>query len=350
MYDNGHKCRVNHSWNSRNIEPQNMTSPLIRPLKLGPLTFPNNIIQGPLAGISSAPFRRLIWDYSKPAFSCTEMISCKTILYQPRPTLSLTTIDPQEGPVCFQLSGSSPEELAEATKHVTDLGAALINLNCGCPVNKIRSKGAGSRLLATPKTLYALITAMKRHTPIPVSIKIRVDGHSQDQFNQDVATAVSDAGADFLVVHGRHWTENYDQNCHYDQIQFFVETLNVPVIGNGDIACSSSLKHMLQTGCAGVMLARATVGQPWLIARLIAELSDQPFSLPTASEIGQTFLRHVRDLSMLLKSEKFAIIQARKFAKYYARTLPNKTLFCQAINACEQMARLEEICQHYFNS
>ncbi|HEX4044451.1 MAG TPA: tRNA-dihydrouridine synthase family protein [Gammaproteobacteria bacterium] len=308
-----------------------------------------NIIQGPLAGISCAPFRRLTWRYGRPAFSCTEMISCKTLIHQSSTFQQrFIKIDPQEGPVCFQLSSSEPTELAEATKRVTDYGADLIDLNCGCPVNKIRSKGAGSKLLTEANKLYALICAMKNNTHLPVSIKIRVEGHSNDKFNVEVAKVVTEAGADFLIVHGRHWTEHYETPCNYAEIKFFVDAMKIPVIGNGDITCLTSLKKMLATGCAGVMLARAGVGQPWLIQKLIAEMQQQDFLAPSTVEIGLMFIEHIEQLAMLLGNEKMAILQARKFAKYYARRLPNKADFCAAINVCNQLAQLRAIVIRYF--
>jgi len=324
---------------------------LIRPLVIGGKTYPNNLIQGPLAGLSCAPFRRLTWQFSQPAFSCTEMISCKTLLHSP---LSLqqrfVKIDPQEGPVCFQLSSNNPAELAEATKRVTEYGAHIINLNCGCPVKKIRSKGAGSSLLTNPTQLYQLITAMKQNTHLPVSVKIRVEGNSSDKFNAEVARVVSDAGADFLVVHGRHWTEHYETPCSHDDIRFFVETLKIPVIGNGDISCLSSLKMMLDTGCAGIMIGRAGVGQPWLIKQLIAEFQGEHFIKPSSYIIRDSFVGHVKDLAILLNNEKFSVLQARKFAKYYARSLENKVEFCAEMNLCETLTSLESIAFRYFHS
>ena len=321
---------------------------MIKPLTLGNKTFPINLIQGPLAGVSCAPFRRLTWQYSQPAFSYTEMISCKTLIHQsPLAAQRFVHKDPEEGPVCFQLAGNDPHELAEATKRATDYGADLIDLNCGCPVKKIRNKGAGSRLLTEPVKLYSLIRAMKQNTSVPVSIKIRVET-SDDKFNSDIAQVVSEAGADFLVVHGRHWTEHYETPCRYDQIQFFVEQLTIPVIGNGDIACSDSLMKMLATGCAGVMISRAGVGQPWLIRKLIAEMNQQTFTLPSFREIGAMYIEHVQHLMQLLDNEKFAILQARNYSKYYARGLPEKIDFCTAMNACESFNDLKVISARYF--
>lgn len=328
-----------------------MKNNLIHSLSLGKQDFPVNIIQGPLAGVSCAPFRLLTWRYSQPAFSCTEMISCKTLLHQS--VLSqkrFVTKDPEEGPVCFQLSANNPIELAEATQKVTDYGADLIDLNCGCPVKKIRSKGVGSSLLTDPIKLYQLIRAMKDNTHLPVSIKIRVEGNTNEAFNAEIAKVVSEAGADFLVVHGRHWTEHYETPCNHEQIQFFVENLKIPVIGNGDIACAESLKQMLSTGCAGVMIGRAGVGQPWLIKQLISEIKGESFTPPSLAEIGAVFVEHVTRLAELLNSEKFALLQARKFSKYYAYGLSNRAEFCEKINNCESLEALKIISTKDFSS
>lgn len=318
-------------------------------LVLGNKSFSVNMIQGPLAGVSCAPFRALVWRYSKPAFTCTEMISCKTLIHQS--TLANARFikkDVAEGPLSFQLSGNDPSELGEATKIATQAGADLIDLNCGCPVTKIRKRGAGSRLLSDATKLAKLIHAMKSNTHLPVSIKIRVQGGSNEIFHQEIVNVINNSGLDFLTVHGRHWTEHYETPCHHDQIQFFVNELNIPVIGNGDIACLASLQKMLATGCAGVMIGRAGVGQPWLIAKLMAELTGEKFQLPSAAEISSVFLDHVKSLITLLQSEKFAILQARKFAKYYARHLSNRNEFAAVVNSCETLTQLESLCQQFF--
>lgn len=322
---------------------------MIQPIQLGKRVFSTNLIQGPLAGVSCAPFRRPIWQYSEPAYTCTEMISCKTLIHQaPKDVRRFVEKDSEEGPLCFQLSGNEPQELEEAVKRATDYGADLIDLNCGCPVKKIRGKGAGSFLLSDAGKLYQLIRAMKENTTVPVSIKIRVDGGSQEKFNQEIVKVVQDAGVDFLIVHGRHWTEHYETPCRYDEIQYFVNELKLPVIGNGDISCLASLKSMFATGCAGVMIARAGMGQPWLIQQLIMEARGMPYQAPDSAERAKLFLTHIRDLKVLLESEKFAMLQGRKFAKYYARHLANRADFCEEVNTCEDILTLAKICERYF--
>lgn len=321
---------------------------MIHALSIGQRQFPVNLIQGPLAGISSPPFRRLIWQQSHPAFSYTEMISCKTLIH-PSKILHqrFTSKDAQEGPVCFQLSGKNPKELSEAAIIATDYGADLIDLNCGCSVKKIRRKGTGSRLLDDLSHLYRLISSLRKSTNLPLLIKIRVG--ETEIFNRELAKVIGEAGADAVVVHGRYWYENYNTPCHLDEIQVLVETLKIPVIGNGDVADLASLKKMLSTGCSGVMIARASVGQPWLIRQLIAEMNHELFSTPTTPVVGELFIEHVAQLISFLGNESLAILQARNFAPHYARYLSNKETFCTKINTCDQFEKFKEICSDYFS-
>lgn len=321
----------------------------LRPLQIADKIFPVNLVQGPLAGYSCSAFRLLTWQESKPAFTCTEMISCNALVHKPK--LSYRRYiekDPREGPVCFQIFGKDPEKIGYAAKVVTDYGADLIDLNCGCPVKKVRRQGAGSSLLMDPVLLYKLLRAMKNSTHLPIAAKIRVEGNSCDKFHEEIVRVITDAGIDFLVVHGRHWNETYKVPCHYDQIKFFVEALKIPVIGNGDIFCINSLQKMFATGCAGVMIGRAGVGQPWLIRKLIAEIEQQKFIGPSPREISDIFKQHIQLLARLLGSEKIALLQARKIAGAYTQGLPNKKEFCLAINNCNTLEELQNICAQHF--
>ncbi len=324
-------------------------TPLIKPLTLGNRTFPVNLIQGPLAGVSNAPFRWLAWQQSEPAFTCTEMISCKTLIHKPHWAKDrFLTHYPGAGPLCVQLSANQPYELAEATKLVTDHGVDIIDLNCGCPVRKIRNRGAGSKHLSSASILYKFIRTMKDNTHLPVSVKIRVDGDSSDNFNTDIANMLKDSDINLLTVHGRHWRERYDVACRFDEIAFFKQALSIPVIGNGDVACLTSLKRMFETGCDGIMIGRSGVGQPWLIRKLIAEMNGESFYPPSPEETAKMLLYHVELLIEFMGNEKFAILQARKLAKYYARSISHKEDFCRAMNDCEDFQNLKKLCQQYF--
>ena len=321
---------------------------MIKPLTIGNRIFPVNLIQGPLAGFSSAAFRLLTWQYSKPAFSYSEMISANALIKNHQLTQKrFLDKDPQEGPVCFQLVGNTAKELAAAAKILTDHGADLIDFNCGCSVPKIRGNGAGSSLLMDRPKLYQLLTSLRQSSSLPLSVKIRV-ALNDEKTNEEIAEVISDSGFDCLVVHGRNWEEHYNTPCHHELIQFFVERLKIPVIGNGDVSCINSLKRMLATGCAGVMIARALVGQPWLIGKLIAEMKQKEFTLPSTKEIGEIFIAHVAHLAKLLSSEKNAVIQARKLTKSYASSLQQRKEFSHLINSCEDFAKFQLICRSYF--
>lgn len=318
-------------------------------LRIQQLSFSSPFIQAPLAGVSCAPFRVLTWQQGLPAFTCTEMISCKTLL-KPHPDHKRYWFkDPREGALCFQLSGNDPRELGEAVQRATEYGADLIDLNCGCPVKKIRSKGAGSKLLTDPSKLFQLIRAMKDNTHVPVSIKIRVEGKSNDRFHQALLAVIKDSGVDFITVHGRHWTEHYETPCQHDHIAYFANELSIPVIGNGDVSDVASLQTMLKTGCQGVMIGRAGVGQPWLTKQLYAALNALPFTAPGIAEIGGYFLQHIRELSRLLDNETVAIFQARQLGKYYARSLPKRAEWITALQQCNELNELEGLVSRYFS-
>ncbi len=288
---------------------------LIHSIQLGNRLFPSNLIQAPLAGTSCAPFRELIAQFGGAAYCVTEMISAKTLLGKPEPRYIYKS--PHEGPLCFQLSGNNAIELQAAAARALEHGADLIDLNCGCPVNKIRKKQAGSKWLSMSHELGQVIRAIKSVISVPLSIKIRVDGASGDRFNTDVVKAIQDAGADFIIVHGRHWSEHYETPARLDEIASIVQSANIPVIGNGDVKNTASLQKMFhQTGCHGVMIGRASVGKPWLFQQLQAEDQGKIFMLPSETEIADLLIQHITKLSQL-ESPQSALLQARKFAKYY---------------------------------
>jgi tRNA-dihydrouridine synthase B len=294
-----------------------MHVPLLSPLILGHKRFDTSLIQAPLAGVSAAPFRELIAVFGAAAYCCTEMISAKTLLN--RPPLRYIHKSKQEGLLCFQLSGNTPSEMQQAATIAAKHGADLLDINCGCPVEKIRKKGCGSKLLSMSHTLGQMIRAIKAEVDLPLTVKIRVDGASGERFNQEVTHAINDAGADGLIVHGRHWSEHYETPVRLEEIAAIVAASDIPVIGNGDVKDYASLQRMLAvTGCQGVMIGRASVGRPWLFAQLWSEAQGHIFTPPSPAEIGALFLRHIEALSHL-ENETLALLQARSLSKYYLR-------------------------------
>ncbi len=323
---------------------------MIKPLYIGRHQFTSNLIQGPLAGYTCAPMRRQTWQLSQPAYCSTEMVSASHLVHAKKMPIRFIERDSNEQALCFQLSADDPEILGKAVQKINVFEPEIIELNCGCPVNKIRRKGAGSKLLSEPERLKKMVNVLRTNTQAAVSIKIRVSGDERDQDDLSIAKIIEEEGADALVVHGRHWREKYDVPCRYEQIRRIVEAVKIPVIGNGDVRDFESLKDMItMTNCAGVMIARASMGQPWIFAELAAKSQQQQYQLPSPIQIGEIFIDHIERLA-LLDSEYRAVLQARKMAKYYARSaIPAAVDFCRQIMQCSTLNSFRELVQLYFS-
>lgn len=319
-------------------------------MTIGDRRFTSRLIQGPLAGYSCAPMRVQTWKYSRPAFCATEMVSAVHLVNAKKTENRYIYRHPDEGPLSFQLSGNDPKIVGQATRKITELIAPeIIELNCGCPVAKIRAKNAGSKLLTQTENLTAIIKEMKNNTDAVITIKIRVEGDVGDHNNIEVAQMIESAGADAIVVHGRHWMERYDVPCRYDQIAEIVNAVTIPVIGNGDVDDLESVKRMInQTHCAGIMISRASVGQPWIFAQLAAEARGEAFKVPSITNVASLFIEHIEHLEGL-EGEFRAVLQARKLGKYYARDLlADKAVFLDQLMACESLKTLKNVVKEFF--
>jgi tRNA-dihydrouridine synthase B len=325
-----------------------MSSYTIQPVKVGNLILPSNVIQGPLAGYSCAPFRVITHRYGSPGFCATEMISATALTSrQDRPKRYLMR-DHKEGLLCYQLAANNPDTLAQATTMVSEEGADIVDLNCGCPVQKIRRKGTGSKLLTEPETLYRLVKAMRENTDATVSIKIRGAGDAGDHDERAIVEAAELGGVDFITVHGRHWSERYDVSCRHEDIEKIVSIASVPVFANGDVDSFSSFHTIMQaTKAAGVMVARASVGRPWLFKQIYAEARGEAYITPDFISIGKIFVEHIKGL-VALESERLAILQSRKLAKYYARDLPGRTAFVEKAQQAITLSSLLQLIDDFF--
>lgn len=281
--------------------------------QIGSLTFPHRLIQGPLAGYSCAPFRESFATYSNPAYCVSEMISAHDVLHKHPIHSRYLFRSPKEGRLCYQLSGTNPDELAAAAHLLQGLGADLIDINCGCPKPKIRKKGAGSALLENKELLERMILQVKAAISIPLTVKIRIQNLHQDR---DLVLSIQDAGADALIVHGRTYRDDYDKPCDYEAIARIKSYLQIPVIANGDIHDLASLERAYQqSACDALMISRAGCGQPWLYQHL---LNGEKKVL--MMERFSAFQQHIRGLCQL-ENEFQALLQSRSLMKYYFRGL-----------------------------
>ncbi len=281
------------------------------------------IIQGPLAGVSCWPFRRSVWQHSSPAWVYTEMVLANTVL-QGRADAKKRYLGtyPDEGPGCLQVAVSCPKQAAQVAREAQKTAFSVLDLNSGCPVKKIRKRGQGSKLLESPEKLRQILQAMRDHCDLAISVKIRLAASKLREDDQRVLEAVNQASPDYLVVHGRSYQDDYTVPCDHHAIAWFCEQTSIPVIGNGDAKDAASAQALLDVGCAGVMVSRASVGAPWCIGQIQRglKITNTQAGVPSKEESWQSYLTHLNDLHKLYDGNDQPIRgQAQGLAKYYAK-------------------------------
>lgn len=317
-------------------------------LTIGNVTLRNNVILAPMAGVSDLPFR-LLCSRQGAGMVCMEMISAKAIMYRNKNTEELLQIHPQESPTSLQLFGSDPDIIAAMAKQIQDRRFSILDINMGCPVPKVVNNGEGSALMKNPKLAEDIVRKTVAAIEKPVTVKIR-KGFDENHVNAvEVAKRVEDAGAAAIAVHGRTREQFYSGTADWEIIARVKEAVSVPVIGNGDIDCPEKAKQMLdQTGCDGIMIARAARGNPWIIRDTVAylEQGDYP-QRPTGMEIYEEIMEHGR-LMLECKGEYTTVREMRKHVSWYTFGYPNAARLRGMINTVESMEEMEQCVRHIF--
>ena len=311
-------------------------------LKIGSVELNNPFILAPMAGVCDLPFR-LLCKEKGAAMVCTEMVSAKAIYYNNKNTKELLTIDKNEGPVSLQLFGSEPKLMAEMAKRIEEIPFDILDFNMGCPVPKVVNNGEGSALMKNPVLAGNIIEAMANAISKPVTVKIRA-GFDAEHINAvEIAKIAENSGAAAITVHARTREQYYSGKADREIIRLVKEAVSIPVIGNGDIDCYESAKHMLEyTGCDGVAIGRGAEGNPWIFEELNAKYAGLDYNKPSLAEVKEMIMRHARML-IDYKGEYIGIREMRKHAAWYTAGFKGASKLRGCLNEASSIESLEEI-------
>ncbi len=322
----------------------------MKPLKIGTLTLERPIILAPMAGVTDLPFRLLCKEKGAELL-CMEMVSAKAIFYNNKNTESLMEVHPDERPVSLQLFGSDPQIMADMARRIEDRPFDILDVNMGCPVPKVVNNGEGSALMKNPKLVEQILSSMVKATKKPVTVKIR-KGFDDEHVNAvEIAKIAESCGVAAVAVHGRTREQYYSGKADWDIIRQVKEAISIPLIGNGDITDPISARAMIdETGCDGIMIARATRGNPWIFGQIAEYLEKGVMPQPVdREEMRRTILRHA-DLMVQYKGEYLAIREMRKHIAWYTTGMPHSARFRGMINEMETLEQLKDSVNRLFEA
>lgn len=319
-------------------------------LQIGNVKLENDLILGPMAGVTDLPFRLLCKEQGA-GLLCMEMVSAKGIMYNNKNTKFLLTIDERERPVSLQLFGSDADIISEQAKRIEELPFDILDINMGCPVPKIVNNGDGSALMKNPLLAGEIIEKTARAIQKPVTVKIR-KGFDEEHINAvEMAHIAQESGAAAIAVHGRTREQYYSGQADWEIIRKVKEAVKIPVIGNGDVwTPQDAIDMRKQTGCDGVMIGRGAQGNPWIFKQILHyEQTGELLEKPSPQEVTEMILRHAK-MQMEFKGEYIGMREIRKHAAWYTAGYKNSAKLRGKINETETYEELKELLSHLGNA
>lgn len=321
------------------------------PIKLGGIHFDSKLILAPMAGICNIPFRLLMEDLGAGG-TVSELISCHGINYGNKRTLDMLKIHKLERNVGIQLFGEDPESMARAAEVAESYGPKFLDINMGCPVNKVVSKGGGSALMKELESLAPLFEKMRSKMKIPLSIKIRTGWDANTRNAAEILKIAHNSGIEWVAIHGRTRTQQYTGLADWEFIENLNEVKKLPLIGNGDLHHPYGVSERLQkTNCDALMIARGALRNPFIfLESLDPAYASQKRSIFAGEDYWEVIQRLYTYCAETYPEERTILVQLRKLIVWFAAGFPHAAAFRSQIFGCQVLEDTMKLAEDYFLS
>ena len=316
----------------------------IHPLQIGSFTAANNLLLAPMAGITDSPFRVLCLK-GGAGIVCAEMVSAHALHYGNAKSGRMLQVNPKEHPVSMQIFGSDEATIAEAARNAEAQGADIVDLNAGCPVKKINKAGAGCVLMKDEAKLGRLIEAAVKSVNIPVTLKTRIALTHKERLGARLAKLAQNAGASAVTLHARAAVDVHSGPPNIEAVAEACSAVTIPVIGNGGILTADTARQFLQAGCAGVMIGRGAVGNPFIFQDIQDALAGKEPSSHTPKSRLAVYLDLIRE-NVAYYGERIGVNRSRKTAGYWIKDFPNAAEVRGLFVRQDALADIEKLFAH----